>query len=92
LSPRLTPAEALQQVSLFTRLWSVFDLTPMIVIEACRGVRDHPLSHDDAQSWATARLSQVPLVFSEDFRDGSILEGVCFVNPFASKFVLENWF
>jgi len=59
---------------------------------AGRGVRDHKLSYYDAQVWATARLNQVPVVFSEDFRDGSILEGVRFVNPFSPKFLLEKWF
>ena len=92
LSPSLTPAQALDQVTLFTRLWPVFDLTPMIVVEAGRGVRDHKLSYYDAQVWATARLNQLPVVFSEDFRDGSILEGVRFVNPFSQKFLLEKWF
>ena len=91
LSPSLTPAQALDQVTLFTRLWPVFDLTPMIVMEAGRGVRDHKFSYYDAQVWATARLNQVPVVFSEDFRDGSILEGVRFVNPFSPKFLLEKW-
>jgi predicted nucleic acid-binding protein len=76
LSPSLTPAEALDQVNLFIRLWPVFDLTPMIVLEAGRGVRDHKLPYYDAQVWATARLNQVPVAFSEDFRDGSILEGI----------------
>jgi predicted nucleic acid-binding protein len=92
LSPNLTPAEALEQINLFIRLWPVFDLTPMIVMEAGRGVRDHKISYYDAQVWATARLNQVPVVFSEDFRDGSILEGVRFVNPFSPKFLLEKWF
>jgi predicted nucleic acid-binding protein len=91
LSPSLTSAQALGQVTLFTRLWPVFDLTPMIVIEAGRGVRDHKLSYYDAQVWATARLNQLTVVFSEDFRDGSILEGVRFVNPFSPKFLLEKW-
>ena len=91
LSPSLTPAEALQQVSLFIRLWPVFDLTPMIVMEAGRGVRDHKLSYYDAQVWAIARLNQVPVVFSEDFRDGSVLEGVRFVNPFSPEFSPEKW-
>ena len=91
LSLNLTPAEALEQVNLFIRLWPVFDLTPMIVMEAGRCVRDHKLSYYDAQVWATARLNQVPVIFSEDFRDGSILEGVRFVNPFSSKFLLEKW-
>jgi predicted nucleic acid-binding protein len=92
LSPNLTAAEALEQIDLFIRLWPVFDVTPMIVMEAGRGVRDHKLSYYDAQVWATARLNQLPVVFSEDFRDGSILEGVRFVNPFSPKFLLEKWF
>lgn len=59
LSPSLTSAQALNQVTLFTRLWPVLDLTPMIVMEAGRGVRDHKLSYYDAQVWATARLNQL---------------------------------
>jgi len=55
-------------------------------------VHDHKLSCYDAQVWATARLNQLPVVFSEDFRDGSTLEGVHFVNPFSPKFLLEKWF
>jgi len=91
LSPNLTAAEALHQIDLFLRLWPVFDLTPMVVLEAGRGVRDHHLSYYDAQIWAAARLNQVPLVFSEDFQDGRVLEGVRFVNPFTPGFVLESW-
>jgi predicted nucleic acid-binding protein len=91
LSPNLTAAEALHQIDLFLRLWPVFDLTPMVVLEAGRGVRDHHLSYYDAQIWAAACLNQVPLVFSEDFQDGNVLEGVRFVNPFTPGFVLESW-
>jgi predicted nucleic acid-binding protein len=91
LSPNLTAAEALHQIDFFLRLWPVFDLTPMVVLEAGRGVRDHHLSYYDAQIWATARLNQVPLVFSEDFQDGRVLEGIRFVNPFTPGFILESW-
>lgn len=45
LSPPLTPAEALTQVTLFARLWPVLDLTQLIVLEAGRGVRDHQLPY-----------------------------------------------
>jgi len=75
-------------------LCPVYDLTPMIILEALRGVRDHQLSCYDAQIWASARLSQVPVVFSEDFsRDPNlqILEGVHFVNPFRPDFDLGQW-
>ena len=91
LSPNLTAAEALHQIDLFLRLWPVFDLTPMVVLEAGRGVRDHHLSYYDAQIWAAARLNQAPLVFSEDFQDGRVLEGVRFVNPITPGFILETW-
>ena len=41
--------------------------------------------------WATARLNQIPVLLSEDFRSGTVLEGVQFVNPFASGFSIEQW-
>jgi predicted nucleic acid-binding protein len=91
LSPKLTPAQAVQQINLFIRLWPVYDLTSMIVLEAGRGVRDHQFSYYDAQIWATARLNQVPIVLSEDFSVGSTIEGVRFVNPFSPDFVAETW-
>ena len=91
LSPSLTPDQALHQISLFARLWPVYDLTSMIVLEAGRGVRDHQLSYYDALIWAIARLNQVPTIFSEDFSDGAVLEGVRFVNPFSPDFRLETW-
>jgi predicted nucleic acid-binding protein len=91
LDPPLSWAEALTQVALFTRMWPVFDLTPLIVLEAGRGARDHNLAYYDAQVWAAARLNQVTIVFSEDFSDGQVLEGVRFVNPFAADFRIEDW-
>ena len=92
LKPRLSPDQALENVSLFSRLWPVFDLTSQIVSEAARGVRDHHLSYYDAQIWATARLNHVTVVFSEDFQDGLTLEGVKFVNPFTPGFDIDQWF
>jgi len=91
LRPPLTPAQALQQVESFSQALPVLDLTPAIVLEATRGVRDHRLPYYDAQIWAAARLNQVPVIFSEDFASGSTLEGVRFVNPFAPDFVLDQW-
>jgi len=91
LHPPLTPSQALQQIDLFVSIWPVFDLNPLIVMEAGRGVRDHQLSYYEAQIWATARLNQVPLVFSEDFQGRQNLEGVQFINPFAPEFKLTEW-
>lgn len=91
LHPPLSTADALAQINLFIRMFPVFDLTPLIVMEAARGVRDYSLAYYDAQIWATARLNQISIVFSEDFQDGQVLEGVRFVNPFARGFEMEKW-
>jgi predicted nucleic acid-binding protein len=89
--PKLTPAEAERQVSAFAAGWPIFDLTPQIVLEAARGVREHRLAYYDAQLWATAKLNQLPVIFSEDFAVGRTLESVRFVNPFEADFVLADW-
>ncbi len=44
-------------------------------------VRDYQFSFWDAQIWATAKLNQIPVVYTEDFIVGAAIEGVCFVNP-----------
>jgi predicted nucleic acid-binding protein len=49
------------------------------------------MTYWDAQIWASARLSQIPVVLSEDFGDGVIIEGVRFVNPLGPDFNLEAW-
>jgi predicted nucleic acid-binding protein len=89
--PLLTVEQARQQLGYIARTWPVLDVTALIVLEAARGVQEHQLSYYDAQVWATARLSQIPIIFSEDFDDGSVIEGVRSVNPFAAGFRLETW-
>ncbi len=89
--PRLKRAAAAKQVERLVVSWPVLDLTPAVLVEACRGVTQRRLTYFDAQLWATARLNQIPAIFSEDFASGSILDGVRFVNPFAVGFSLENW-
>jgi predicted nucleic acid-binding protein len=91
LSPPLTLEQAEAQIGYFVALWTVFDVTPRVVLEAVRGVRRYSLSFWDAQIWAVACLNQVPVVFSEDFNPGAVIEGVQFVNPFAEDFELETW-
>lgn len=88
---QLPANEMFKQVEYWQSAFPVFSLTPQIVLEAARGVRDYQLSYCDAQIWASARLNQVPVIFTEDFQDGQTLEGIRFINPFADKFVINEW-
>ncbi len=90
-SPILQIEEAFKQTEDLIESFPVFLLTPTVVLEAIRGVRDHSLSYYDAQIWACAHLNQIPVIFSEDFSDGRTIEGVRFVNPFTESFELEKW-
>ena len=89
LTPPLSADEVYGQVELYERVFPVLPLTPAVVLEAVRGVRDHSFSYFDAQIWAVAKLNQVPTVLSEDFADGSTIEGVSFANPFSPTFNLD---
>lgn len=91
LRPPLSAAEAADHIERFAQTFHILNLTAPIVIEAARGVRDHKLSYYDAQLWATARLNQIPTLFSEDFASNTSLAGVRFVNPFAEDFDLAAW-
>ena len=87
--PILTIQQAAEQVVDLAQTWQVFDLTSQVVLEAARGVRDHQFSFWDAQIWAVARLNQIPLVLTEDFQTGAVVEGVRFLNPFEPAFDLR---
>jgi predicted nucleic acid-binding protein len=87
----LTPTQTETQLRHFVDLWPVFDVTPPVVLEAARGVREHSLSFWDAQIWAVAWLNGLSIVLSEDIDAGAEVEGVRFVNPFAAGFRPEDW-
>jgi predicted nucleic acid-binding protein len=91
LAVPLTASEAYERVSNYLQSWPVMDMTAMAVLEAIRGVRDHQLNFWDAQIWAIARLNQIAVVFSEDFSNGQVIEGVRFIDPFAQGFSLGDW-
>jgi predicted nucleic acid-binding protein len=86
LPERLTTEVALKEIQRYMRVVRVFDLTPAVVLEACRGASAHKLSVWDALIWAVAKLNQVPYVLTEDFQHGRFLEGVRFQNPFVPEF------
>jgi predicted nucleic acid-binding protein len=49
------------------------------------------MSYYDAQIWATARLNQIPTIFTEDFEHARRVEGVQFLNPLLPTFDLAPW-
>lgn len=86
LRPVRDARSAVDDLEALARTWPILLVTPFIVLEAARGVRDHKLNYWDAQLWATARLNQIPVILTEDFTDGRTIEGVRFLNPFADGF------
>lgn len=87
----LSIEQAYAQVQDLSQGWEILEITAAVVREAARGVRDHQLAYWDAQIWATAKLNQIPVVLTEDFPSSTVIEGVRFVNPFASDFVPGEW-
>jgi len=92
LTEPITQAEAFNSILNYHLSWEVIDLTGMVVLEAARGVRDYQFSYWDSQLWATARMNQIPLILSEDFNAGAVIEGVRFDNPFSMDFALDRLF
>lgn len=80
----LSVAQAYERIQNYLQAWEVVEVTGLIVLEAARGVRDYQFSFWDAQIWATAKLNQIAVVYSEDFNVGAAIEGVRFINPFDS--------
>jgi len=68
----------------------ILDISGPIVLEAVRG-SDLPDVLLDAQIWASAKMNQISVVFSEDFGPRVIIEGIRFVNPFETNFKIETW-
>jgi predicted nucleic acid-binding protein len=86
----LTIAQAEQSLAHYGQIWPVLPVTSQVVFGAVRGVRAYQLSFWDAQIWAAARLHRIPVVLSEDFNPGAVIEGVRFVDPFAGDFELAG--
>jgi predicted nucleic acid-binding protein len=89
LVPAMSLDSAEARIHVYRSFMRVLPYDSVIVAEAVRGARAYGFHYYDAQIWAAARLASVDTVFSEDFADGSQIEGVRFVNPFAQGFDVE---
>ena len=85
-SHTVTLEETREGLEALGRSLEVIPVTFEVVREAVRGVEEHGLSFYDAQIWAVAKLNGIPIVLSEDFTHGRIVEGVRYVDPFCPQF------
>jgi predicted nucleic acid-binding protein len=90
-TPFLSVSVAAQRTEELTGAFEIFPVTYQIVTEALRGVLQHQLPFWDAQIWASSRLNQITVIFSEDAHASEVIDGVRFVNPFADNFRLQDW-
>lgn len=81
----LSAALAYERIENYLRSWSVIEVDGWVVLEAVRGVRDYQFSYWNAQIWATAKLNQISVVYSEDFNIGAVIEGVQFIDPLTKE-------
>jgi predicted nucleic acid-binding protein len=84
--PLMTSVEAAASIHHYMESCSIVDITRLVTLEAIRGVNTHNFRFWSAQVWATARLNQIPEIYSEEFQNGTVIEGVGFVNPFIEYF------
>ena len=86
----LDPDRTYQRVEELLGVWDVFVITPQVLLEAVRGMRDHNLAMRDGQVWATAKANNISIVLTESIPNGTEIEGVRFLNPFQAGFTLES--
>ena len=71
-------------VAAWSTVLPVHPAEPDDLLTALDAVRAHRFAFWDAMLWAAARRTGVRYFLSEDMQDGFTLDGVRFVNPFAS--------
>ncbi len=86
---RIPPESVVPQAEAWARTFHVHNTTARVVLEALRASVRYQMPYYDAQIWAVARVHHIPLVLSEDFTDGAIIEGVRFADPFDEGFDLD---
>lgn len=88
---RVPVGDAVRLVTDLLDFWTVFPVTGEVIREAVRGAVRYQLSYYDAQIWAVARLNGIGTVLSEDFQQGSTVEGVTFLNPLDPPSTSTGW-
>jgi predicted nucleic acid-binding protein len=76
------PAEALEFIQVWTKLFVVAAASGACLLKAIEGVQSYKLSFWDAMLWATAKEAGCRTILSEDFQDKQTVQGIQFINPF----------
>lgn len=82
---KLARRVARAQVEGWLALFSVVAAQPGTLNRAMAAMESRRLGFWDALLWATVREAGVTLLFSEDFQDGLVMEGVRIANPFSGR-------
>jgi predicted nucleic acid-binding protein len=80
------PVVATDLVRRFVEICSVLELTPVAVLEGCRAASEYQMSLWDALIWAVAKVNRIPVILTEDMQHRLEIDGVRYINPFASDF------
>ena len=84
MRPRWSPDAIADHLHHLSRAFEIVPVTSGVVREALRGVERYQLSFFDAQMWAVAKLTEIPVLLSQDLATGATIEGVTFVDPFTT--------
>lgn len=66
------------------------DLTADTIQDAMRAVASYQMHIYDAHIWAAARINGVGTILTEDSQSQTVIEGVRYVDPFATNFELSQ--
>lgn len=78
----LSATEAKSIITDWQSLFPVVTARETVLIKAVDAIKNHSMSFWDAFLWATAKEAGVTLVYSEDYQEGRVVEGIKYVNPF----------
>ncbi|MBP2306168.1 PIN domain-containing protein [Azospirillum melinis] len=81
---RASPEQASRYVDVWSAVFPIREAVFADVVDAMRIHRDHGVQFWDGMIWSVIRRAGGRVLFSEDLQDGRELEGVRFMNPFAS--------
>jgi predicted nucleic acid-binding protein len=88
--PLLSTTAAAGRVTTLLEVCTCFDMSAATAAEAVRGAVEFQMHIYDAHIWAVARLNGVATILTADLQSREVIEGVRYVDPFASSFKLAQ--